>query len=76
MFYFVLLFLQFSCYNCSSKSTIDTLSIISFVHVSVLPPPFNDDMRCIAYDFEGGFEGYSYNHKDEEGKDVPNIREY
>jgi hypothetical protein len=33
-------------------------------------------MRCIAYDFEGGFKDNSYNHKDEEGKDVPNIQEY
>jgi hypothetical protein len=33
-------------------------------------------MRCIAYDFEGGFEDYSSDHKDEEGKEVPNIKEY
>jgi hypothetical protein len=33
-------------------------------------------MRCIAYDFEGGFEDLSFNHKDEEGKEVPNIEEY
>jgi hypothetical protein len=33
-------------------------------------------MRCIAYDFEGGFGDRSFNHKDEEGKEVPNIREY
>jgi hypothetical protein len=33
-------------------------------------------MRCIAYDFESGFENNSYDHKDEEGKEVPNIREY
>jgi hypothetical protein len=31
-------------------------------------------MRCIAYDFEGGFENWSLNHKDEEGKDVPFIK--
>jgi hypothetical protein len=31
-------------------------------------------MRCIAYDFEGGFGYYSFNQKDEEGKEVPNIR--
>jgi hypothetical protein len=54
----------------------DTLSVISLHHVSVLPPPFNDGMRCIAYDFQGGFENDSYDHKDEEGKEVPNIREY
>jgi hypothetical protein len=59
----------------SSESTIDTLSIISLIHVSVLPPPFNDGMRCIAYDFEGGFKNNSYHHKDEEGKEVPDIRE-
>jgi hypothetical protein len=29
-------------------------------------------MRCIAYDFED----YSYDYKDEEGEEVPNIREY
>jgi hypothetical protein len=33
-------------------------------------------MRCIAYDFEGGFENWSLNHKDEERKEVLNIREY
>jgi hypothetical protein len=33
-------------------------------------------MRCIAYDFEGGFEDWSYDHKDEEGKEVFNIKEY
>jgi hypothetical protein len=33
-------------------------------------------MRCIAYDFKGGFEDYSLNHMDEEGKEVPDIREY
>jgi hypothetical protein len=49
--------------------------IISLIHVSVLPPPFNDGMRCIAYDFQGGFEDHSFNHRDEEGKEVPNIRE-
>jgi hypothetical protein len=32
-------------------------------------------MRCIAYDFFGGFESWSSDHKDEEGKEVPNIRE-
>jgi hypothetical protein len=33
-------------------------------------------MRSLAYDFQGGFESFSYYHKDEEGKEVPNIREY
>jgi hypothetical protein len=33
-------------------------------------------MRCIAYDFFGGFEHYSFNHKYEEGKEVPDIKEY
>jgi hypothetical protein len=33
-------------------------------------------MRYIAYDFEGGFEHKSFNHKDEEGKEVPNIEKY
>jgi hypothetical protein len=33
-------------------------------------------MRCVAYDFRGGFEDESYNHKDEEGKEIPNISEY
>jgi hypothetical protein len=31
-------------------------------------------MRCIAYDFEVGFD--KRNVKDKEGKEVPNIREY
>jgi hypothetical protein len=33
-------------------------------------------MRCIAYDFEGGFKDNSYHHKDKEGNKVPNIKEY
>jgi hypothetical protein len=33
-------------------------------------------MRCIAYDFQGGFENKSFNHKDEEGEEVANIEEY
>jgi hypothetical protein len=33
-------------------------------------------MRCIAYDFEGGFENNNFDYKKEEGKEVPNIREY
>jgi hypothetical protein len=33
-------------------------------------------MRCIAYDFEGGFDIWSESQKDEEGKEVLNIREY
>jgi hypothetical protein len=53
-----------------------TLSIISFIHISVLPPPFNDGMRCIAYDFQGRFEDDSYDHKDEEGKEIVNVEEY
>jgi hypothetical protein len=32
-------------------------------------------MRCIAYDFQGGFENNSFNHKDEEVKEVPNIKD-
>jgi hypothetical protein len=31
-------------------------------------------MRCIAYDFQDGFKNESYDHKDEEGKEIPNIR--
>jgi hypothetical protein len=31
-------------------------------------------MRCIAYDFLGQFEDYSFSQKDEEGKEVPDIR--
>jgi hypothetical protein len=31
-------------------------------------------MRCIAYNFQGGFD--RWNVKDEEGKEVPNISEY
>jgi hypothetical protein len=30
-------------------------------------------MRCIAYDFKGGFEDESYHQKDEEGKEIPDI---
>jgi hypothetical protein len=30
----------------------------------------------MAYDFQGGFKDNSYHHKDEEGKEVPNIKEY
>jgi hypothetical protein len=33
-------------------------------------------MRCIAYDFEGGFEDRNYNHKDEKGEEVFNISQY
>jgi hypothetical protein len=29
-------------------------------------------MRCIAYDFQNGFENCSCNHKDEEGKEKKN----
>jgi hypothetical protein len=31
-------------------------------------------MRCIAYDFDGGFEDYSFNQKNEEGKEVANYK--
>jgi hypothetical protein len=57
----------------SSESPINTFSVISLHHVSVLPPPFNDGMRCIAYDFQGGFD--RLNIKDEEGKEIPYIGE-
>jgi hypothetical protein len=33
-------------------------------------------MRCVAYDFGGGFESLSYSIKDEEGNEIPNIKEY
>jgi hypothetical protein len=33
-------------------------------------------MRCIAYDFEGGFETWNDSQKDEEGKEILNIGEY
>jgi hypothetical protein len=59
-----------------SKLIFNTLSIVSFIHVSVLPPPFNDGMRCIAYDFEGGFDRWSDSQKDEKGKEICNIKEY
>jgi hypothetical protein len=37
----------------------------------------DEKMRCVAYDFWGmGFEHMSYNMKDEEGKEIPNIKEY
>jgi hypothetical protein len=32
-------------------------------------------MRCIAYDFQGGFGFYTDHHQDEEGKEVPFIKE-
>jgi hypothetical protein len=45
----------------------NTLSIVSLIHVSVLPPPFSDGMRCIANDFKEGlifsFFFYSLNLK-------------
>jgi hypothetical protein len=53
-----------------------TLSIISLIRIFVLPPPFNDGMRCIAHDFHGGFVNNSLNDKDEERKDVYNLRWY
>lgn len=33
-------------------------------------------MRCVAYDFNGGFENVSYNHRDEDGEKIPTIEEY
>jgi hypothetical protein len=33
-------------------------------------------MKCVAYDFDGKFENNNYNYVDEEGKKIPNIREY
>jgi hypothetical protein len=33
-------------------------------------------MRCIAYDFFGGFENRSFYHKDEEEKEVFEIKKY
>jgi hypothetical protein len=33
-------------------------------------------MRCVVYDFNGGFDNYSSNHKNEEGEEIQNIEKY
>jgi hypothetical protein len=33
-------------------------------------------MRCVGYNFGGDFEDNSYETKDEEGNEIPNIKEY
>jgi hypothetical protein len=67
--------LEFSCYNNSYGLIVNTLSIISLIHVCVLPPFFNDGMRCLAYDFQGEFENHNLNQKNEKKKN-PKIKKY
>jgi hypothetical protein len=33
-------------------------------------------MKCVGYDFGGNFDDNSYLMKDEEGNEIPNIKEY
>lgn len=66
-------------FGFSSFVSTFTLHITSLHKLRVPPSSVcdtNDTIRCVAYDFGGGFKHWSYNHRDEEGEKIPNIREY
>jgi hypothetical protein len=35
-----------------------------------------DERKCVGYNFFGGFEDDSFDLQDENGEEIPNIREY
>lgn len=66
-------------FGFSSHSSSFIFNIISLDKLRVPPADaFNNDgvMRFVAYDFNGEFEHNSFNHRDEDGKEISNIKEY
>lgn len=70
--------LGFSC-----SGTLFTLHVITLRKLQrpLLSPSSPGDggsgkMRCVGYDFSGKFEYFSYNHRDEDGNEITNIKEY
>lgn len=66
-------YVGFSSYNHSFTVHLEYLRKL------FVPPPdvCNHSMRCVVYEFYGGFETNSYNHKDEDGESIQSrIREF
>jgi hypothetical protein len=62
-------FFQVSCNNSNHVITVIALNRLT------APPP--NQVKCVAYDFNGGFENLNYDKlRDEEGNKVSHIADY
>jgi hypothetical protein len=81
--YYIYLFISFLFFfflNLTQFSTYSSLFTLSFTSLRKLhiPPSCvaGDEKKCVGYDFEGGFYSGSLNHRDENGEEIPNIKDY
>jgi hypothetical protein len=79
--FFFYLFLCYFPFPTFTQFSSDYSSFsISFTSLrKLLNPPsciVGVERKCVGYDFEGGFEDYSLNHRDEDGEEIPNIKDY
>jgi hypothetical protein len=69
-FLFIFVYFKFSTFNSSF-----ILNILSLKKVLIEPLELSS-VRFVGYDFDGGFEDESYDHLDENGKEIVNINDY
>jgi hypothetical protein len=82
--YIIVFVILFSCYfpfsTFTQFSSWYSSFAISFTSLRKLriPPSCiaGDGRQCVGYNFEGGFEDFSLKHQDENGEEIPSIKEY